>query len=70
MIPIVGGCARGEALRMLCSRGGPMSASPFFELGNTGTRLMTLWRNRTNPLIRQMADDMLLRDLAQKTIDS
>ena len=54
---------------MLCSRGGPMSASPFFKLGNTGTRLMTLWRNRTNPLIRRMAEDMLLRNLAQKTID-
>lgn len=55
---------------MLCSRGGPMSASPFFKLGNTGTRLMTLWRNRTNPLIRRMAEDMLLRNLAEKTIDS
>ena len=54
---------------MLCSRGGPMSASPFFKLGNTGTRIMTLWRNRTNPLIRRMAEDMLLRNLAQKTID-
>jgi len=70
IIPKIGACALGEALRMLCSRGGPMSASPFFKLGNTGTRLMTLWRNRTNPLIRRMAEDMLLRNLAQKTIDS
>ena len=31
---------------------------------------MTLWRDRTNPLIRRMAEDMLLRNLAQKTIDS
>ena len=31
---------------------------------------MTPWQKRTNPLIQQMAEDMLLRNLAQKTIDS
>ena len=31
---------------------------------------MTPWQNRLTPLIRRMADDMLLRNLAQKTIDS
>jgi len=31
---------------------------------------MTPWQNRLTPLIRRMAEDMLLRNLAQKTIDS
>ena len=31
---------------------------------------MTPWQKRTNPLIQRMAEDMLLRNLAQKTIDS
>ena len=31
---------------------------------------MTPWQNRVTPLIRRMAEDMLLRNLAQKTIDS
>ena len=30
---------------------------------------MTPWQNRQTPLIRRMAEDMLLRNLAQKTID-
>ena len=31
---------------------------------------MTPWQNRTNPLIQRMAEDRLLRNLAQKTNDS
>ena len=30
---------------------------------------MTPWQQRQTPLIRRMAEDMLLRNLAQKTID-
>ena len=31
---------------------------------------MTPWQARVTPLIQRMAEDMLLRNLAQKTIDS
>ena len=31
---------------------------------------MTPWQNRPTPLIRRMAEDLLLRNLAQKSIDA
>ena len=31
---------------------------------------MTPWQKRTNPLIQRMAEDMLLRNLSSRTIDT
>ena len=31
---------------------------------------MTPWQDRPSPIIRRMAEDMLLRNLSQKTIDT